>query len=118
MEEASAIILAPGISFVDWKSALQAALIKKGRLAHVFHNLDEIKPATRPTEPTEPDAMNKYYEALAKWKEGEIEAKNVLLRQLSPSVRPQNSDICQSKKFLTILHQLERKAQQLPTRRL
>ncbi|KAI0991030.1 hypothetical protein K3495_g17157, partial [Podosphaera aphanis] len=73
MEEPSAIILAPGVSFADWESDLQAALIKKGRLAHVFHNLDEIRPAVRPERPSDPTAMNQYYQNLAKWKEGEIE---------------------------------------------
>ncbi|KAI0991980.1 hypothetical protein K3495_g16206, partial [Podosphaera aphanis] len=59
-------------------------------LAHVFHNLDEIRPAVRPERPSDPTAMNQYYQNLAKWKEGEIEAKNVLLRRLSQSVRPHN----------------------------
>ncbi|KAI0990902.1 hypothetical protein K3495_g17285, partial [Podosphaera aphanis] len=99
MEKESAIVLAPGISFADWESDLQAALIHKGRLAHVFHNLDGIKPALRPIEPSrKPETTDadfekvsaSYTESLARWSEGEIEAKNVLLRRLSPGVRPQN----------------------------
>ncbi|KAI0994963.1 hypothetical protein K3495_g13218, partial [Podosphaera aphanis] len=99
MSKDSAIILADGVSFADWESDLQAALIKKGRLAHVFHNLDEIKPAIKPRPPVPHEKKSaevfdklsaEYEENLARWKEGEIEARNVLLRRLSPSVRPQN----------------------------
>ena len=99
MNKSSAIVLTPGVSFADWESDLQAALIKKGRLAHVFHDFEEIQPAFRPREPIRGENQTddefcktsaKYAEELARWKEGEIEAKNVLLRRLSPSVRPQN----------------------------
>lgn len=98
MARESAITLTPGISFADWESDLQAALIKKGRLSHIFHDIPEIKPAVRPIAPVKgykteaefSNAFKKYEEELGKWKEGEIEAKNVLLRRLSPSVRPQD----------------------------
>ena len=99
MDVSTAIVLSPGVSFADWESDLQAALIKKGRLAHIFHDLDEIKPAKRPDPPTiktghskeEFDLIfSKFEDDLAKWKEGEIEAKNILLRRLHESVRPQN----------------------------
>lgn len=99
MEKESPIVLAPRVSFAGWESDLQVALIHKGRLAHVFHNLDGIKPALRPIEPSResetPDAEFEKISAsctenLARWNEGEIEAKNVLLRRLSPSVRLQN----------------------------
>ena len=79
MDVSTAIILSPGVSFADWESDLQAALIKKGRLAHIFHDLDEIKPAKRPDPPTiktgqpkeEFDLIfSKFEDDLAKWKEG------------------------------------------------
>ncbi|KAI1002332.1 hypothetical protein K3495_g5869 [Podosphaera aphanis] len=97
-EKDSAIILADAVSFADWESELQAALIN-GRLSHVFHDLDEIKPAIKPRPPVPHEKQStevfdklstEYEENLARWKEGEIEAKNVQLRRLSPSVRPQN----------------------------
>lgn len=99
MDKESPIILAPGVSFTDWESDLQVALIKKGRPAHVFHDLEEIEPALRPIAPTRKEGQTdqqfeqillKYKEAAKKWKEGEIEAKNVLIRRLSEGVRPQD----------------------------
>lgn len=98
MEKEAPIILAPGVSFTDWESDLQAALVKKGRLAHVFHNLEDIEPAIRPTAPIEEGQKSEEYERLrakykqeaARWREGEIEAVNVLIRRLSKGVRPQD----------------------------
>lgn len=99
MEKEAPIILAPGVSFTDWESDLQAALVKKGRLAHVFHNLEDIEPAIRPVAPVKGERQSeseysqlliKYKENASKWKEGEIEAKNVLIRRLSEGVRPQD----------------------------
>ena len=99
MDKTAAIILGPGTSFLDWESDLQAALIKKGRLSHIFHNLEEIRPAIQPTEPLNKQGqsdiefsklLDKHYDDLREWKEGEIEAKNILLRRLSQNVRPQN----------------------------
>ena len=91
MNKSSAIVLTPGVSFVDWESDLQVALIRKGRLAHVFHDFEEIQPAQRPSEPIRGENQTedqlcktsvKYAEDLARWEEREIEAKNILLRRL------------------------------------
>lgn len=99
MAKDSAIVLAPGVSFADWESDLQAALVKKGRLGHVFHNIKEIIPIIEPIEPTRTEgqsdsdfsSLHKDYEMkAAMWREGEIEAKNILMRRLSEGVRPQN----------------------------
>lgn len=66
MEKELPIVLAPGVSFADWESDLQAALIHKGRLAHVFHNLDGIKPALRPIEPLrEPEIPDAEFEKIS-----------------------------------------------------
>lgn len=83
MTKESAIILTPGVSFADWESDLQAALIKKNRLAYVFHDIAEIKPALRPKVPEKDQqsdsefslALVKFEDELMRWKEGEIELK-------------------------------------------
>lgn len=99
MAKDSATVLAPGVSFADWESDLQAALVKKGRLGHVFHNIKEIKLTIEPVEPVRTDGQSDsvfnslredYEMSAARWREGEIETKNILMRRLSEGVRPQN----------------------------
>ncbi|KHJ34566.1 hypothetical protein EV44_g5484 [Erysiphe necator] len=99
MDKETPIILAPGVSSTDWESDLQATLVKKGRLAHVFHDLEYIDPAIRPFAPIKREGQTddqcqqllaKYKEAAARWKQGKIEAKNVLIRRLSEGVRSQD----------------------------
>lgn len=84
MDKETPIILAPGVSSTDWESDLQATLVKKGRLAHVFHDLEYIDPAIRPFAPIKREGQTddqcqqllaKYKEAAARWKQGKIEAK-------------------------------------------
>ena len=43
-------VLGPGVSFIEWEADVQAALVKRGRLAHVFHNIDGIPSAYREDE--------------------------------------------------------------------
>lgn len=91
-------ILGPGVSFIEWEADVQAALVKRGRLAHVFHNIDGIIPALRPVllarVPNQKEEEYKQLEAeyqkdLSRWVEGEIEAKNILIKRMSATVRPQ-----------------------------
>lgn len=60
------IILSAGVSFGDWESDLQAALIKKGRLGHFFHKIEGIRPALRPVAPVEMEKQpNNEFEQLS-----------------------------------------------------
>ena len=51
MNNESMIILGTGANFVEWETDLQTELVKRGRLGHVFHDIDGIPPAIRPIAP-------------------------------------------------------------------
>ena len=45
------LILGAGVSFLQWKSALQAKLARRSVLGHVFHDIPGIRPLPIPTDP-------------------------------------------------------------------
>ncbi|POS85053.1 hypothetical protein EPUL_003148 [Erysiphe pulchra] len=71
--EENLVILGAGISFTCWVTNIQAALLKKKCLDHVFHDIEGIKSVTRPM-----------------WIEGEMTAKEVLATRMSKSMLPQS----------------------------
>ncbi|POS84942.1 hypothetical protein EPUL_004659 [Erysiphe pulchra] len=75
-----------------------AALVKHGRRAYVFHTTDGIAPILRSILIAlvlgQKDEDYRKLEAeyqinLSKWVEGEIKAKNILIKRMSATVRPQ-----------------------------
>ncbi|KAI1003378.1 hypothetical protein K3495_g4827 [Podosphaera aphanis] len=56
----SIMILDNNVSFIQWRSVLQASLARRNVLGHVFHDIAGIRPITMPQDPTTttPDEMN------------------------------------------------------------
>ncbi|KAI0992006.1 hypothetical protein K3495_g16180, partial [Podosphaera aphanis] len=95
----SVVILGSGTSFTRWESNVQAALVKKKCLGHVFHDIEGIRPVTRPIAPIRDlkesegaylESLTKYEKDLTEWIEGEMTAKDVLITRMSKSVLPQS----------------------------
>ncbi|KHJ32152.1 hypothetical protein EV44_g4975 [Erysiphe necator] len=82
--------------------------VKHGCLAHVFHNIDGITPILRPVLPARvPDQDDEDYKKLeaeyqtnlTKWVEGEIQDKNMLIKRMILTVRPQSVRIMTAKQL-------------------
>ena len=105
------LILGAGVSFLQWKSALQAKLARRSVLGHVFHDIPGIRPLTIPTDPAItkpssdklPELTAAYLADLEKWILGEIEAKNVITTRLVSSVCLQNYDNMTAKQIYDTL---------------
>ena len=99
-----------GYSFITWKMELQTKPDRMNVLGHVYHNMNGIRPITIPIDPklTDPgskeiaDLSAKYMIDLEKGVLGEIEAKNIITRRLSPAMCPSTSTTCQLSKFLIL----------------
>lgn len=91
------VILENGVSFTQWRAALQAKLARRNVLGHVFHNITGIRPTIMPQDPslTNHNAMNteelntQYVQQLEQWLLNEIEAKNIIISRLTYAQCPQ-----------------------------
>ncbi|KAI1000131.1 hypothetical protein K3495_g8064 [Podosphaera aphanis] len=100
-------ILDHSVSFVQWRSALQAKLARRNVLGHVFHDIPGLRPITMPEVPTitTPNAMNMddlvthYIEELEQWILLEIEAKNIIVARLNQSNCPQSVETMTAKQL-------------------
>lgn len=94
------VILGSGVAFSKWRSSLQAKLARREVIDHVFHDIEGIDAALRPTLPdrsTQSDEqfeaqIKEYRKSRTKWILGEIEAKNIIIDRLSASVCPETYD--------------------------
>lgn len=93
------VVLGLGTCFTRWKANVQAALVKRKCLGHIFHDIKGIKPPNRPLAPgREPETSDEIYTLtlknhesdLSEWIEGEMTAKDVLITRMSKGVLPQS----------------------------
>lgn len=95
--EKSIVVLEHGVSFIQWRAALQAKLARRNVLGHVFHDIPGIRPVMIPTDPTItiPNAikidelMEIYVINVEQWVPCEIEAKNIIILRLGKTNFPQ-----------------------------
>ncbi|KAI0995210.1 hypothetical protein K3495_g12972 [Podosphaera aphanis] len=104
-------VLGDGISFTQWKIGLQAKLAKKNVIGHVFHDIPGVRPITMPIDPTTVAASAKtstdnahssstqFLQELEKWILGEIQAKNVIIARISPTMCPSAYDHLSAKQL-------------------
>ncbi|KAI1004334.1 hypothetical protein K3495_g3876 [Podosphaera aphanis] len=87
-------ILGSGVSFPKWRSALQAKLGRRNVLGHVFHNVRGIRPRPEPATPEtqSEEALSKHQADLEEWTLGEIEAKNIIIDRIVPTMCPNQYD--------------------------
>ncbi|KAI1001421.1 hypothetical protein K3495_g6779 [Podosphaera aphanis] len=87
-------ILGSGVSFPKWRSALQAKLGRRNVLGHVFHNIRGIRPRPEPATPTtqSEEAVNKYQANLEECTLGDIEAKDIIIDRIVPTMCPNHYD--------------------------
>ncbi|KAI1007406.1 hypothetical protein K3495_g816 [Podosphaera aphanis] len=79
------VILDSGTSFTRRESNIQAALVKKKCLGHVFHDIEGIRPITRLIAPIRDlkesegvylESLTEYEKDLNEWIEGEMTSKD------------------------------------------
>lgn len=85
------VILGPGVNFGVWKLDLQMELVRCGLIGHVFHDIG-IPPKPKPTAPARTEGQTEsafiqlqedYEIKLERWTEGEIIAKEVIMRRVA-----------------------------------
>ena len=93
------ITLESKVSFSRWKLSLQSILSRRNIIGHVFNQIEDILPVTRPLRPTrlESDSdssfalkENVYRDMVQVWKMGEYEAKDIIMERLLIDTWPEN----------------------------